>query len=552
MGLGLGRRAGLALLLLVAVAGVPGIRALRLASSGRALRVATLTASKRNLMQRSFQSNSFGEEGGPEPLLDDQPDLEGVISTMGDLRRESSFLLQAGLIGLCTAIGVVVFKLSIQETSKLLYENLASVLPKPAFYWPQVLYPVIGAAVVSLLTYIRGQNIRRGVESIAQSIDCNQGQQGGYSLGDQVFRLAAAVATLGSGCSLGPEGPAVEIGAGLSRLVGSQNSARQQHHLFLAGTAAGVAAGFNAPIAGVFFAIECGNRFLKSNTVRLDEEAPDGPRGDIAAIVTAAAVAKVVVELGLKEKNALSIQGNLFAMESPLELPLYLGLGVLSGIIAVSFTTLRDYLTIAMSGEGQGGEPKRVLSSIPLHFRPLLGGLLCGLAGLFYPQTVFVGYSTLDQLLAGKIHLDVAFLIQLLAIKIALSSFSLASGLVGGVFAPSLFFGSIAGTAYHDIIVGFIGSLNESSGVDLSPFIASAPAYATVGAACTLGALFRAPLTATILMLELTENHDIVIPVLLSSGIAGFLSEILRKKTTPPPLQPPPSIDSAINSVSAR
>lgn len=478
---------------------------------------------------------------------------DNIIATFGDLQQNTLFLAKAALIGLCTAIGVVLFKLSIQETSKIFYENLADALPKPVFYWPQILYPVLGSAIVSILTYSRGLSIRNGIDSIAQSIDSVEP----FNPTTQLYRVGAAVATLGSGCSLGPEGPAVEIGAGLSRLIGSNDTARHQHFLFLAGTAAGVSAGFNAPIAGVFFAIECGNRFLKSNTIKLDEESPDGPRADIAAIVLAATVAKVVVELGLQESNALSIQGNSFAMQSPLfELPLYLGLGLFSGLISTTFSFLREFFTdlflvpdsssleqydaanetdnensSSSSSSSSTNEIKKLVSRIPIYARPLLGGLLCGCVALYYPQTVFVGYSTLDQLLAGKIQMPTEFLFQLLVLKVFLSTFSLGTGLIGGVFAPSLFFGAIAGTIYHDALCFVLQNVNSAmgdSGMLLS--IASAPAYATVGAAATLGALFRAPLTSTILMLELTENHDIVLPVLVSSGIAGFFAEIVRKR----------------------
>ena len=480
---------------------------------------------------------------------DDSFISDNIIETIDDLKLQLTFLKQAALVGFFTAVGIVIFKLSIQETSKILYENLADVLPKPAgFYWPQILFPVLGSVVVSILTYFRGQNIRRGVDKIAQSLDYDGNAATStpqellrYNPSDQLFRISAAVATLGSGCSLGPEGPAVEIGAGLSCIFGSNGSPWQKRHLFLAGTAAGVSAGFNAPIAGVFFALECGKRFLKVNTMTLSAESKDGPRADVAAIVLAATVAKVVVEFGLSDTNALAIQGNIFAMQSPLfELPLYLGLGVFAGIISTIFTRMLDYFTSVFGpsndtfNPNDGNSLKRMVSQIPLHLRPLFGGLLCGIVALYYPQTVFVGYTTLDQLLAGKIHLPLLVLIQLLGLKVVLSSFSLGTGLVGGVFAPSLFFGAVAGTIYHDVICSVFTAMNNSfeslGGADLMPFfsIASAPAYATVGAAATLGALFRAPLTSTILMLELTENHEIVIPVLISSGLSGFLAEILR------------------------
>lgn len=372
---------------------------------------------------------------------------------------------------------------------------------------------------------------------------------------NQVLRLCGAVATLGCGCSLGPEGPAVEIGAGWARIISSISafsmSAKERHHLFLAGTAAGVAAGFNAPIAGVIFALECGNRYLKQNTVKLDETAPDGPRADIAAIVTAAALADIVVGLGLHEKSALSIQGNSYAMVSPFfELPLYMVLGLLCGTISVVFTKARDFFTNLFLSSRE---------NLPAYLHPMVGGLMCGVAAVFFPQTLFVGYATLDQLLAGKIQLGFPLLTQLLGLKVLLAAFALGSGLIGGVFAPSLFFGATAGTAFHAVLgasinflqhlaakphilpeslIAFVTNAAAIPDTDVASHpaisdalffsLATAPAYATVGAAATLGALFRAPLTSSMLMFELTQNHDIVLPVLVSSGIAGLFAELLN------------------------
>ena len=449
------------------------------------------------------------------------------------------FMGKASLVGLFTGLLVVIFKTALGITSALFYENLAALLPKPAFYWPLALYPILGASIVSVLTYFRGQSIRDGIDFIARSIDANEDDENGersiaYNPVSHFFRICAAIATLGSGISLGPEGSAVEIGAGVSRmLVGAKSAVKERHHLFLAGTAAGVSAGFNAPISGVFFAIECGNRYLNKNTIKLDENAPDGPRADIAGIVIAAAIADLIVGLGGEETNMLTVQGNLYAMASPIfELSLYIGLGLISGLISVAFTSLREWFSQLFTSEK--------FSSISPALLPLLGGVVCGVIAVFFPQTLFVGYTTLDQLLGGKIVLPTLLLVQLLVLKIFLSSFSLGTGLIGGVFAPALFFGATAGTAYHDVIAGGLAYLNEylshatllvnhpGFAATLPSFLsmASAPAYATVGAAATLGALFRAPLTSSMLMFEITQNHDIVLPVLISSGLAGLIAEI--------------------------
>lgn len=529
-----------------------------------------------------------------------------------DAKRTVIFLVKASLIGISTGLGVKVFKSSIDLAAAFFFESFADILPKPAFYWPLGLFPLFGSVFVAFLVFIRGNTIYNGIDYIAKSIDANsiflkstidttlfQNTSTGVTIlpsnkeqsiisplsfdpVNQLIRLIAAVFTLGSGCSLGPEGPSVELGAGFSRMIAGTNATtKEQHHLFLAGTAAGVSAGFSAPIAGILFAIECGNRYLSKNTIMLDEDAPDGPRSDIAAISLAATLASIMVHVGGGSVESLRIQGNSFAMQSPgFELPMYLGLGLLSGIVSVSFTSLKDILTnlfkplhiLENSTSSSSGilEDQTIdiiqqnqqnynhnhsnsisnsnsnsielyssyrLSDIPLFVRPLLGGGVCGLAAIFYPQSLFTGYSTLDELLAGNYHFDLPLLLQILFIKITLSAVALASGLIGGVFAPSLFFGAAVGTAYHQIIIYSISNLLEIirsvGGDDLATsasqfmIVANAPAYATVGAAATLGALFRAPLTSSMLMFELTQNHEIVLPVLASTGLAGLFAEIL-------------------------
>ena len=139
--------------------------------------------------------------------------------------------------------------------------------------------------------------------------------------------------------------------------------------------------------------------------------------------------------------ESLEIQGAAYAMHSPaFELPLYLGLGLACGAISVCFTTLRDAFAALFEGTGWGA--RLPVSSLPRYARPVLGGLACGLFALVLPQTLFSSYSTLDQLIAGREQLPVALLLALLGSKLLLTSFALSSGLVGGVFAPSLFVSS--------------------------------------------------------------------------------------------------------------
>ena len=241
-----------------------------------------------------------------------------------------------------------------------------------------------------------GPNIKKGVDSIAKSIDSDDESfhetNNNFDPKLLFIRLTAAVATLGSGISLGPEGSAVEIGTGLSRIIcGNDATLKEKHRLFLCGTSAAIAAGFNAPIAGVMFAIECGNRYLAKNTVKLLQvDTPDGPRSDIAAIVLSATLANLIVDLGLHEQDAFTIQGNSYALSSPFyELTLYIGLGIASGFISVIFIKLRDFFIELFAGT-QKWSQNLIFSTIPYYLQPIFGGLLCGITAITHKHYLSV------------------------------------------------------------------------------------------------------------------------------------------------------------------
>ena len=481
-----------------------------------------------------------------EPLENWHSIEDGVAGDQ--FRKPSSLLTKAAGIGLGTGISVMVFKASIAGVSTWLYEDVADMLPKPVFYWPIILFPIIGAAAVSCITSLQGPSLKDGIETIANDVKTDVAYTG-KELSLRISRAIAAVFTLGSGNSLGPEGPCVELGAGLSRLVGggrgkSLDDTTRDHKdretLLLAGTAAGVSAGFSAPITGIFFALECGNRYLRGRSAPgvlaagvVDAEVSNGadrPRADIAAIVLAATAASIATSLGVQE-STLALQGNSYAMVSPLfELPLYLGLGIVSGSISVTFNRLRDaFAELFDSGAA---------ADVPLVCRPLLGGALCGVVGVFLPQTLFNSYTTLGHLLLPTTDtLSLVLLLQLLLAKLVLSAFCSTAGLVGGAFAPALFFGAVGGAAYHEVIAGLVdpllhthmGSVELQAGLEHFLALADTPAYATVGAAATLGAIFRAPLTASMLLFELTQNHDLVLPVLSAAGLGGVFAELISR-----------------------
>ena len=483
----------------------------------------------------------------------------------------ATFLARSVASGVLTGISVVFFKKSIAVTSELLFESLANILPKPAFYWPLALYPLLGSLIVSLIAYSMGgmNRLKGGVDAIAKSVVTN-GDIAGPPWQVSFMRSASAVATLGSGNSLGPEGPSVEIGASISQYVSALGkttnmtmdnrgmkscSPRQYRDLFLAGCAAGVSAGFHAPIAGILFALEVGSRFLARNsmdvrrnpgdpivpTMPLDESAPDGPRSDIAAVVLASSLATIMTDVIGGSELQVRIQGNIYAMVSPwLEFPAYLLLGLVCGAVAMIFTKLRDFFVQLFEGEEEWSK-RLPFKDIPLNLRPMFGGLICGLVAIYFPQTLFNSYVTLDGLMSGYSPLSVDVALTLLGLKILLSAWCVGCGLIGGVFAPSLFFGATAGVAFHDLLSTSViepisksleqvgSSVFHTEGLGSFLELAKTPAYSTVGAAATLGALFRAPLTASMLIFELTQNHDLVLPVLAATGVGGLFAELISR-----------------------
>jgi H+/Cl- antiporter ClcA len=160
--------------------------------------------------------------------------------------------------------------------------------------------------------------------------------------------------------------------------------------------------------------------------------------------------------------------------------------------------------------------------------KPVVGGALCGVVGMFYPQILFFGYETLNALLANN-TLSTSLVLSLLGVKMIMTALSAGSGLVGGTFAPSLFLGAMTGAAFHNIMSSLL-VFAIHPGSSLGPELADIPAYAMVGAASVLAALFRAPLTASLLLFELTRDYDVILPLMASAGVASLVGDVLDEK----------------------
>jgi H+/Cl- antiporter ClcA len=484
-------------------------------------------------------------EGNSELSIEEQSDQDLLAVGVNSLKfRTTSYdLLQAAIVGSLTGLSVAIFKLSIEAVREFCYQQpLLATYPKLIVFIPAA----GGLAVGSLL--LLGA-FPPGLRGTVKEID----QEGG-PLRDLATRVntqlnflrksAAAVVTLGTGCSLGPEGPCVEIGMSVARACmdgspQSQTKNRANWNLLLlsCGAAAGVAAGFNAPIAGVFFALEIMQNAFASVRQENDDENSTvksilSTTDNITPVLLASVLAALISRTLLGNHLVLTLTD--YSLKTPLiELPLYLLLGAISGCVAFLFSRVANLSQSFFAGDLGTDSMRSAMHSLPPFAKPLLGGLSCGIVGLYYPQILFFGYETLNSLLANN-SLPTSLLLSLLFVKTIMTAVAAGSGLIGGTFAPALFLGAMVGASFHNIMSALFQAVMGlgSIGVFGAPILelADVPAYAMVGAASVLAALFRAPLTASLLLFELTRDYDVILPLMASAGVGSVVGDILEEK----------------------
>ncbi|MCX5877189.1 MAG: chloride channel protein [Deltaproteobacteria bacterium] len=306
------------------------------------------------------------------------------------------------------------------------------------------------------------------------------------------LKIVSCALTIGTGGSAGVEGPIAQVGGAVGSQFGQffRVSGSRMKIFIAAGCAGGVAAMFNAPIAGVFFAAE----IVLLGTYEI---------GSFAALVISSAMATVVSRGYYGASPAFPIPAYEM-VNSLVEIPLYSLMGVVMGLVAVLhihvFYTIRD--RFAMLG---------------LHpqLKPLLGALALGILAMGFPQIMGDGYHYLEEVLAG--HGVLWVMAALIFFKIAATALTLGSGGAGGVFAPALFIGAVTG--------GTFGSVAHTL---LPQHTANPGAYAAVGIGAFLAAATHAPLTAIFLLFEMTGNYLIIIPIMLSSIIGTVVAARLN------------------------
>ena len=358
--------------------------------------------------------------------------------------------------------------------------------------WFVVLAPVIGGLIYGPLVARFAPEARgHGVPEVMLAVNRLGGRMRPQV---PIVKSLASAICIGSGGSVGREGPIVQIGSALGSVTGQlmRVTESQLRLLVACGAAGGISATFNAPIAGVFFALELILRDFQTRSFGLV----------VLSSVTADAIGRAV----FGGHPFLSLPA--FNFSSPLELALYAGLGVLAGAVGVAF------IRVLHAGEDLADRLWRG----PDWLRPAAGGVLLGLLLLAVPQMYGVGYPVLQRAVAG--HYVVLVLLGLLAAKLIATSLTMWIGGSGGVFAPSLFMGAMLGSAY--------GSLAHR----LMPHLAAAPgAYGLVGMGALFAAAARAPITALIIIFELTGDYRIIVPLMFAIVVATALSSAASRDT---------------------
>jgi CIC family chloride channel protein len=350
-------------------------------------------------------------------------------------------------IGLGASLAVLAFKEIIKFVHELLFGKLGSLISNWGA-WTVMLMPVIGGLIVGLMRqFLVPVERHHGVAGIMESVALAGGR---LRYGRVPLKSIAAAVSIGSGASVGPEDPSVQIGANLGSFIGQKLrlSADRTRLLVAMGAASGIAAAFNAPIAGVFFAIELILGELTTSAFGM--------------VVFSAVISAVTTRAILGPTPAFPIPA--YDFHAPVELIFYLILGLLAAVVSVA------YIQAIYRAHDWFHHSK-----LPLWARPALIGALVGAVGIVFPEIFGDSYEAITEILFGRMIVAHILLI-LLVLKIILTSLSLGSGFMGGVFAPSLFLGAALGGAF--------GRLADS----LFPTLIIQPsAFALVGMAAVRG-----------------------------------------------------------------
>ncbi|MDQ2774761.1 MAG: chloride channel protein [Acidobacteriota bacterium] len=401
------------------------------------------------------------------------------------LSETQRFLLLALLIGMFSGLLVVLFHISIDLVS---WTTLGALTGR--FRYARLISPAVGAvAAVFVVRKIFPRAKGSGVNQTKMAIYTSDGYISSSTIAGKFIACALAI---GSGNSLGPEDPSLQMGAGVaSRLGRLFNLPRSSMRLIApVGAAAGIAAAFNTPITGVLFVME--------------EVLADWSATAVGSIVLAAVSAVVTMRTFLGNEPLFRIPA--FELAHFSELLIYAGVGVIGGALSAAFIWLIETC-------------KKRIDELP-HWRhyalPALCGFLTGVVGLWFPEVMGAGYDAINSALHGEFTWTVLLYLGLAKMLVTLLCFSAETP--GGMFAPALFIGGMIGGA-----LGGVAHRWWPYGA------ASAEAYMLVGMGTFFAGVFRAPITSIFMVFELSASYVIILPVMIANTAAYLISRRLHE-----------------------
>ncbi|MFQ5708006.1 MAG: chloride channel protein [bacterium] len=426
----------------------------------------------------------------------------GAITSFGQrfivdqLRRlrmtEHTFMVVvAVVIGLLGGFGAIFFRFAIRFFQGVFFHSwhytLDYALHLP--WYVKLFAPTMGGLIVGPIVFYFAREAKgHGVPEVMESIVL---RGGAIRPRVMIAKITASAVCIGSGGSVGREGPIVQIGSAIGSALGQvlKVTGSRLRTFVACGTAAGIAATFNAPIAGALFAME-----IILSDFGISQFSP---------IVVSSVAATVVSRHFLGDFSAFAIPH--YELVSVLEMIPYVLLGVLAAFVALAFIHLLYKFEDLFES-----------LRLPEFLKPVLGGLSIGVIAINFPYIFGVGYDTISLALNGQ--LVWYFLLFLVTLKVVATSITIGSGGSGGIFAPSLFLGANLG--------GFVGTIVHT----LMPMhTATSGAYALVGMGAVAAGAMHAPITSILIIFELTNDYRIILPLMISCIISVLITTRLKR-----------------------
>lgn len=406
--------------------------------------------------------------------------------------ENSILLLLAIVVGFATGLGIWLFRYSIEIFHEIFVTGVSSLLGT----WLGPLTIIVslalaGALVGWMMNRFIGHERHHGVAAIMEAVAL----AGGRLRYDRApFKAIASALSLGAGASVGPEDPSVLIGSNIGSLFGQKLHLPEDRVRLLvgAGAAGAIAAAFYAPIAGVFFALE----------VVLQEFTTGAFGVVVLASVVSSVVSHAAIQATALREPALNLLN--YTLGSPAEIPMYAVMGLALAPAAAFF--IRTVYWQHDTWHKRAHLPRPAQTAIV--------GAAVGVVGIFLPQILGGGREAMNEVLQRPESFTIMLLLALGTMKMVMTGLSMAGGFVGGVFAPALFAGLMFGGAFGRIVALFNGG----------PVFSDPQAYAIVGMAAMMAGVVRSPITAIMLVFELTNDYRLILPIMLAAVVCIYVT----------------------------